>query len=173
VTTPRAVLIGIGNPYRRDDGIGPALVEAVGQLRLPGVTLTVSDGEPGQLLDAWSCAGLAVVVDAVLCDRPAPGRIHRAELPAMAAVRPHIAASTHGLGIPDAIRLAEALDRAPQRLVVFAVEAASLGFGPGLSPALTACLPALTRMVLAELTTEPPGDRDEDASEAAGEIPRF
>ena len=160
MSLPRAVLIGIGNPYRRDDGIGPALAAAIEQLRPPGVSVTISDGEPSQLLDAWSGAPLAVVVDAVLCDDPAPGRIHRTALGAApagtAAGRPSASASTHGLGIPDAIRLAEALDRAPQRLVVFAVEAADIGFGPGLTAAVGACLPELTRAVLAELAADPP-----------------
>jgi hydrogenase maturation protease len=159
VTTPGAVLIGIGNPYRRDDGIGPALVTAIEPLCPAEVTLAVSDGDPGQLLDAWSGAPLAVLVDAVLCDAPVPGRIHRSVLGAAAAGTPAArtraaSASTHGLGVPDAIRLASALGRAPQRLVVFAVEAASIGFGAGLSPAVAACLPALTGMVLAELATE-------------------
>lgn len=149
MTAPRAVVIGVGNLYRRDDGIGQALVAAVGELQLPGVVLTVSDGEPSQLLDAWSGADLAVVVDAVLCDPPEPGRIHRTTLGS--AAPGSATASTHGLGIPDAVRLAEALNRAPQRLVVFAVEAADIGFGLGLSPAVAASLPELTRAVHAEL----------------------
>jgi hydrogenase maturation protease len=169
VSGPRAVVIGIGNPYRRDDGIGPALVAALERFRPPGVSLTVADGEPSQLLEAWSGASLAVVVDAVLCEMPAPGRIHRTALgpvvgdpvvgdpvvgdPVVGDADPgsRAAASTHGLGIPDALRLAEALDQAPGRLVVFAVEAADIGFGPGLSPAVAACLPELTRAVLTEL----------------------
>ena len=155
--------VGIGNPYRRDDGIGPALVDAVGRLGVRGVTLTCVDGEPSQLLDAWDGAVLAVVVDAVACAPAAPGRIHRTEVTApyaldgdpltsgpLAAAAPG-GPSTHGLGVPDAIRLAVALDRAPGRLVVLAVEAADLGFGTGLSSPVTACLPELTRMVLAEV----------------------
>jgi hydrogenase maturation protease len=55
------------------------------------------------------------------------------------------------IGIPEAIRLAEALGRAPRRLVVFAVEAADLGFGLGLSPAVAASMPELTRAVHAEV----------------------
>jgi hydrogenase maturation protease len=166
VARPRAALIGIGNPYRRDDGIGPALAAAIRRAAPPGVTVTESDGEPSALLDAWSRVPLAVVVDAVLCEVPAPGRIHRTALdlaPGRAA-GPDVAvaaglgagaaaASTHGLGVPDALRLARALDRAPGRLVVFAVEAADLGFGPALSPAVAACLPELTSAVLAELST--------------------
>lgn len=151
MSTPLAVLIGVGNPYRRDDGIGPAIVAAIEELHPPGVMLTVSDGEPTQLLDAWSGAALAVVVDAVRCDPSVPGRIHRSALGFGAP-----AASTHGLGVPDAVRLAEALNRAPQRLVVLAVEAADVGFGLGLSPAVAASWPDLIRAVHAELGLDPP-----------------
>ena len=159
MTPRRAVLIGIGNIYRCDDGIGPALIAAIEPHCPAGVTLTISAGEPGQLLDAWCGVPLVVLVDAVLCDEPVPGRIHRSVLDTAAAETPAASmragsASTHGLGIPDAIRLARALDCAPRRLVVFAVEAADIGFGTGLSPAVAASLPALTGMVLTELTTE-------------------
>jgi hydrogenase maturation protease len=166
VTGPAdAVLIGIGNTLRRDDGIGPALVAAVAELGAPGVSALVSDGEPSQLIDAWSGAKLTVIVDAVRCEAPVPGRIHRSPVlgagsdgrsvadgsPAAALGAPTGSASTHGLGIPDALRLAEAIGRVPERLVVFAVEVADVGFGAGLSAAVAACLPDLTEAVLAEI----------------------
>ncbi len=142
-------LIGVGNEFRRDDGVGPALVAQVAESAPPGVTLSVVDGEPSQLLDAWDSVQLAVVVDAVLCDPSTPGRIHRTTLGD--AYPAGTSASTHGLGIPDALGLAEALGRAPARLVVFAVEAADLGFGTGLSQPVADALPDLTRLVLDEL----------------------
>jgi hydrogenase maturation protease len=149
LTTTSTVVIGVGNEYRRDDGIGAAVIAQLHQHNLDDVTLTLADGEPSQLLDAWTGVALAVVVDAVLCQPSTPGRIHRTTIDH----QPHrtARASTHGLGIPDAIRLADTLDRAPGRLVVFAVEAAELGFGLGMSSAVTAALPELTRAVLAEL----------------------
>jgi hydrogenase maturation protease len=139
-------VIGVGNEYRRDDGIGPAVVARLAQHDLPGVTFTVCDGEPSQLIDAWANADLAVVIDAVLCERPKPGRVHRTSLgPLPTGAR---SASTHGLGIPEAIRLADALDQAPRRLVVYAVEAADLGFGVGLSPPVAAAAHRVERAVL-------------------------
>src|SRR4051794_30977637 len=121
---PRAVVIAVGNEYRRDDGVGPAVLAELRQSELPAdVALTLSDGEPTQLFEAWAGMPLAVVVDAVLCEPRRPGRLHRTTVDK--SFRASLA-STHGLGIPEAVQLADALDRAPQRLVVLAVEAADL-----------------------------------------------
>jgi hydrogenase maturation protease len=43
------------------------------------------------------------------------------------------------------------LGRAPRQLVVFAVEAAEFGLGPGLSPSLARAVPGLVRAVAAEI----------------------
>jgi hydrogenase maturation protease len=144
----RVALIGVGNRYRRDDGVGPAVVAEIDKQQLPGVTCTVAGAEPTELIEAWRDADLAVLVDAVLCDPSTPGRIHRTLGDAWH--RP-TAASTHGLGVPDALRLAAALRQEPGRLVIFAVQAADVGLGLGLSPAVQAALPALASAVLAEL----------------------
>jgi hydrogenase maturation protease len=148
MTAPRAVVIGVGNEYRRDDGVGPYVLGELERQGVPGVALALSDGEPTQLFDAWAGLPLAVVVDAVLCEPSRPGHVHRTTLstPLQASV-----SSTHGLGIPEAVRLAEALDRAPQRLVVYAVEAADIGFGVGLSDEVARAVPEVIRAVLAEL----------------------
>ncbi|SFI76287.1 hydrogenase maturation protease [Amycolatopsis sacchari] len=147
----RAVLIGVGNEYRHDDGIGPAVVADVAARNLPGVRAVVSDGEPASLLEAWTGAALAVVVDAVLCEPATPGRLWRStvdDLPGGTGV-----ASSHALGIPEALLLGQALGRVPGRLVVLAVEAADLGLGVGLSPVVQAAVPAVVDAVLAELAS--------------------
>ncbi|MGH3464365.1 MAG: hydrogenase maturation protease [Kribbellaceae bacterium] len=151
------VVIGVGNEYRRDDGVGPALVAALRRQPPPGVRLVVSDGEPAGLIEEWAGAPLAVVVDAVLCDPPAPGAVHRTELVASAGALRPAAASSHSLGIPDALRLGRALERVPDRLVVYAVEAQDVDFGTDLSGPVTTALPGLVDAVLAELAQ--PGAR--------------
>lgn len=146
----RAVVIGVGNEYRRDDGVGPLVATRLAGLNLPGVLVTVCDGEPTGLLDLWAGADLAVVIDAVLCEPSTPGRIWRTTVDALRDVI--TATSSHALGIPDAVPLGRILGRLPHELVVIAVEAADLGLGAGLTEAVAVAVPDVLRAVQTELS---------------------
>ena len=145
----RAVVIGVGNEYRHDDGVGLAVLAALDAHPIPGVVTALCDGEPAALLEAWTGAELAIVIDAVLCEPSTPGRIWRSTVDGLP--RGSGTASSHALGIPDAVRLGAALGRVPDELVVFAVEAADLGLGVGLTPAVQAAVPEVVRAVRDEL----------------------
>jgi hydrogenase maturation protease len=119
------------------------------------VRLVVTDGEPARLVEAWTGAALAVVVDAVRAEPPHPGKIHRFVLDQPRAGTRQ-GASSHGLGLDDAIALATALDRMPGRLAVHAIEAADLAQGPGLSPPVAAVVDTVARAVLGDLDGQPP-----------------
>lgn len=151
MTTGRVVVIGVGNPYRRDDGFGPAVVTLLRGRRLPGVELAESDGEMGALIELWTGAALAVVVDAVRAQPSRPGRVHRlsAHHPAYLSgyTRSSVAASTHGVDLGEAVELARVLDRMPDRLLLFAAEVAEVGFGVGLTPAVAAAASAVAAEV--------------------------
>jgi hydrogenase maturation protease len=152
------VVIGVGNEFRRDDGIGPEVLSRLRGRTPDGVRLVTSDGEPARMIEAWTGAWLAVVVDAVLADPPSPfpGRLHRIVVDRAlgAAARP---VSSHGFGLGESIALARALDRMPERLIVHAVEAAEVGYGVGLTPGVAAAADALTAAVLRDLRPAPDG----------------
>ena len=150
----RVVIIGVGNPYRRDDGVGPAVVEQLRRRGLAGVTLAECDGEPTRLLDLWADADLAVVIDAVVTGSPRPGAIHRRSLrhPSLSGGRP---TSSHGIDLSGAVGLAAALGRLPGTLLLYAVEAADTSLGVGLSPEVEASLPAIVDEIT-DLLTRPP-----------------
>ncbi|TDV44135.1 hydrogenase maturation protease [Actinophytocola oryzae] len=157
-----AVVIGVGNEYRRDDGIGPAVAERLRRHVPPGVEVVTTDGEPARVLDAWTGRHTAVVVDAVVCTGSTPGRVHRLavdEIP-----RGTKENSSHGLGIPEAVELARALDRLPVHLVLYTVEVTDTGYGTGLSPPVASAIPDIVAAVLAELT---PGDRTTSGGDVA------
>ena len=145
-----AVVIGVGNEYRHDDGVGPLVAAKVADRNLPDVRVVISDGEPVSLLEAWAGADVAIVVDAVQCEPSTPGRIWRSTVDSLPGGKG--VASSHALGIPDALLLGQALDRVPGRLLVFAVEAANLDLGVGLSHPVAAAVPAVVDAVLREVS---------------------
>jgi hydrogenase maturation protease len=143
-------VIAVGNRLRRDDGAGAAVLERL-RGRLPaGVALVEVGGEPSELLDAWEGAASAVVVDAVRTGAE-PGSLHRFDasgepLPARTG-----SASTHGLGLAEALELGRALGRLPARVVVVGIEAGDEGQGAGLSEPVAAAVDGAAALVLEEL----------------------
>jgi hydrogenase maturation protease len=143
-------VIGVGNPYRRDDGAGPAVIAGLRRHRLPTVELAECDGEPTRLIDLWSGADLALVVDAVRSGAP-PGTIHRRSLRHPSLGRAGGAAS-HAVDLGDAVALAAALDRLPARMLLYLVEAEDTSTGVGLTPAVGAAVAELVEEIAEEVT---------------------
>lgn len=150
----RRVVIGVGNPSRRDDGVGPAVAARIAGRELPGVRVMQCPAEPTALLDAWEGADLAVVVDAVVGELP--GRVRTCAPAELVEAHP---VSSHDLGLARTYELAAVLGRAPQSLVVVAVDVADTGHGPGLSPSVAAALGEAERAVLRILQ---PGEETAD-----------
>ncbi len=66
-------MVGVGNEYRRDDGFDSYVIAVLAERQtadpgLSGVELHTTDGEPTRLLDLWTGAELAVLVDVVRAD---------------------------------------------------------------------------------------------------------
>ncbi|WP_053802126.1 hydrogenase maturation protease [Streptomyces rimosus] len=152
---PRIAVIGVGNTFRHDDGIGPAVVRrlrerAVDRPLPPSVELADCDGESGRLMSLWEGAELAIVIDAAHAHPGHPGRVHRFGLEGPYAGP--AATSSHGLGLGEAIELSNVLGRLPDRLLVLAVEGADASLGTGLTPAVAAVVDRLAATVEAEIT---------------------
>lgn len=144
------VLIGVGNPFRRDDGAGLRAV-ALARAGLPDdVAVVECDGEPSRLLDAWEGAAVAVVVDAVRSGA-APGTILRAEVGRDRLPAPAAGGSTHALGVGEAVALGRALGRVPARVVVYGIEGDRFDDGLGLTDAVEQGVIAAAALVCAEV----------------------
>lgn len=155
-----ALVIGLGDPARGDDGVGMLVARLVSARALPGVSVGVHR-DPTALIDLWAGHEPVIVVDAVRSGA-APGTIHRlvvgAGEPSLPA--PSWAASgrsTHAFGLAAVIELARALHRLPDQLVVIGVEAASFGEGHALSAPVAAVLPAVADRVVEEVRSRVPG----------------
>ncbi len=150
MTAPRRLFVGIGNPLRGDDAAGLLAARALRKRGLAGVEVLELEGEPVDLIEAWDGAEAVVVADAVSSGGE-PGELHRidaSEGPLPAALA---GASTHAMGLAEAVELARALDRLPPRLVVFGIEAASFETGAEPGPAVRVAAQGVADAVAAEL----------------------
>jgi hydrogenase maturation protease len=141
----------LGSPFRGDDAVGPAAAE---RLRAAGAAVLDCADEPTRLLDQWEGLQTVVVVDA-LRSGSAPGTLHRIDAGDGPLPRDLRLASTHAMGIADALELGRALGRAPRRVVVLGLEGASFGMGEEMTPAVAANLDELVASVLRELEEVP------------------
>jgi hydrogenase maturation protease len=140
------VVIGLGNPSRRDDGVGWVVAEAVGRRLGDRLHVRLGDGEPARLLDAWGGARLAVVIDAMRSGAE-PGSIRVFEPAEGSAPAPVPALSSHAAGIAYALALGRTLEHLPGKLVVVGIEAGDTDVGEGLSPRVAAAVGSTVDLV--------------------------
>jgi len=143
------VVIGLGNTYRRDDGVGPAVADACGRRNLGGVRVLREPADPADLLDAWSGAALAVLVDAAVSGSFPPGTVRCCRATDLDDGLP---LGAHGVDLGATIRLGRALDRLPDEMLMVVIEPGDTGHGPGLTPAVAAAVPAAVDLVVAAIT---------------------
>lgn len=152
------LVIGVGNRFGRDDGVGPAVIDRVRQL-CPDTPAVEADGEPARLVEAWDNADLVILVDAVRSGAP-PGTCHRlvvesgektTELGGFGSTT-----SSHGAGVAEAWALGAALGRTPRRLVVLGVEGGCFEPGHGLSDAVARTVAEAARSVQDEIAAAGP-----------------
>jgi hydrogenase maturation protease len=142
-----AAAVCLGSIFRGDDAVGPLAAE---RLRAAGATVLDCADEPTRLLSEWEGLDTLVVVDAVVTGAPA-GTLHRRDA-GEGPLSPDLSlASTHAVGIADALELGRALGRAPRRVVVLGLEGRAFAMGDELSPEVSAALDELVATTLEEL----------------------
>ncbi len=133
---PLVTVIGIGNPYRRDDGAAGAVLQrlAVQWGADPRVRLVELDGESVRLVQAWEGSRHVWIVDAVRSGRPA-GSIHEVDAAHLADIDDtgKRLGGGHLMGLGEAVDLASALDLLPADLRILGIEGVDFDNGVGLS----------------------------------------
>lgn len=131
-----AVVIGVGNPDRGDDGAGAEVIARLEGAVPAAVRLVrLSGADPAQIMEAWVGAARVFVVDAMVSGAPA-GTVRRFDACAGPLPAEVQLVSTHALGAGAAIEMARALGRLPVTLTVYGVEGATFTVGTGLSCAV-------------------------------------
>jgi hydrogenase maturation protease len=148
-----AVVIGVGSDHG-DDQLGWQAVRLLRRhARFTQKAVEVQDTT--RLIDHLAGCDHLVVVDACW-GGAAPGTISRLPWP-NPGIELQQGNSTHGVGVADALRLAEQLGVLPRRVVVFGVEGADYQPAGDMSPAVREVLPELVERVVEELESKEHG----------------
>jgi hydrogenase maturation protease len=162
-----SLVIGLGNPLRGDDGVGPRVVAELSRRGLPEGVEALDIGTGGlDLLRVLEGQRRVVIVDAADIGRASvdigrasvgvgrePGRFVRFTLDEARLIYATDHLSFHHAGLGEILALCDALGRELPHIVIFGVQPAEVGWGEGLSPPVEARLPALIDAVLEEIRT--------------------
>jgi hydrogenase maturation protease len=143
-------VIGLGNPFRSDDGVGRCVARWLRELGLRGVEVIEQSGEGAALMEAWSGAQIVFLIDAVQSGAQ-PGAVHRIDAIAERVPSRFFHYSTHAFSVAEAVELARALNQLPPRLVIFGIEGASFESGENLSPEVRAAAERVVAVLVAEV----------------------
>ena len=125
------LVIGVGNRDRGDDAIGLILVDALAGRGLPGLVTVAHEGDMSHLPLLWTAEDDVVIVDAVIVEAGHHEALKLGEVRLFDAsdLRRPCALSTHGLGVAEALALADHLGRTPRSVRIVGVGVDEVGFG--------------------------------------------
>lgn len=146
----RVLVLGLGNEFRGDDGVGRVLARRLGEAVWPGVAVREESGEGAALMEAWKDADSVILVDAVQSG-DAPGTIHRLDARAQSIPAKFFHYSTHAFSVAEAVELARALNQLPPRLILYGIEGRDFSAGEKISPQVAAAMDDLLGRVRQEI----------------------
>ena len=142
----KILVLGIGNPFRRDDGIGPAVIHHL-QLENNLERVDLLDGgiDGLSLINYMKGYEKVLVVDAVDMGMT-PGDVQvfspsEAKLTIKADTL-----STHGFGLAELIALMEKLEMKTD-LCIIGIQAKDVRFGEGMSPEVSSKIEKVLKLV--------------------------
>jgi hydrogenase maturation protease len=144
------VVIGVGNDLRGDDAAGLQVAQDIEDTA--GVRVLTHQGEAVDLLDLWRGADAVLLVDTIRSGAPA-GTVHRIDASREAIPSPLRRASSHTIGLAEAIELGRTLGELPQRVIVFGIEGVRFEAGSEMTDEVRAALAGVARSVAEEART--------------------
>lgn len=141
-------IVGIGNPYRGDDGAGWAVIDAL-QGNLP-VPLLKQRGDIAALLDLFSRYPTLILIDACTAPTGSWFRINALKEPLPPDNRQ---TSTHGLNLSQAIELAKTMDQLPANLILYAICGENFQINAPLSHNVARTIPIVAHEIIQEMKT--------------------
>ncbi|HTP12415.1 MAG TPA: hydrogenase maturation protease, partial [Bacteroidota bacterium] len=146
----KTLIIGVGNRYRNDDGVG---LFVAGKLRgcvSPSETVIECTDDGAILMESWSGFDSVVLVDAVASTKN-PGTVERFDIRNTPLPPELFHCTTHAFGVAAAVELARTLNTLPPRFVLYGIACSEFGMGTELSPAVIKAADRAVDMILEEI----------------------
>jgi hydrogenase maturation protease len=143
-------IICVGNSWRSDDAAGLVVARRLRATLDDRAEIVEQEGEPTAVIGSLERVDAAWIVDAVSSGAEA-GTVHRVDAVEEKLPSGLFGASTHHLGIADAVELARALGKLPRRVVIYGIEGESFDAGTDLTPAVAAAVERVVHSLRAEV----------------------
>jgi len=149
----KTIVLGVGNPILRDDGVGIHVVKQLKQhINDPNVTLDEALTGGMNLLDMIRGYDKAILIDAIKMKNGRNGEVKRFLLSDFSSIHSY---NPHDVTLLEALQLAEKLgeNRIPREIIVIGIvlEEMPLEFGEHLSSTVAAAVPKAVEIALSEL----------------------
>ena len=150
----KAVVLCLGNKYRKDDAAGIRVADKLLQMDLgEGVVVESCQSADLSLLSSYGGADRVIIVDALRSDAT-PGTVSRYDMtPARSRVRS--LPGSHSIRLHDMFDIAHQSGLLSCPVTIFGIEPKDTGLGEGISPEVEGVIPRVLTMVIRELNLEP------------------
>ncbi len=146
----RVLIVGIGNEFRSDDGVGLMIGCRLKEHGASGADIIRLAGEGGDLLRVWRDYDVVFLVDAVRSGAPV-GTIHRLDLNKQRVPVEFSGSSSHALGLAQSVELARVLGTLPSRCIFFGVEVGNVGMGTKVSKRVARAADEVVGLIQSEI----------------------
>ncbi len=146
----RILIIGIGNEWRSDDGIGLDIARNIENQSLPGVHVVYENRDGISLDEVWRGWKRVIVADA-MCSGAQAGTILRIDANQTHLKPGAFPQSVHSFGLAEAVELSRVLGEMPSCLVVYGIEGKQFGHGDRISPEVRDAGEVVTARILHEI----------------------
>jgi hydrogenase maturation protease len=132
----KVLIIGVGNPFRQDDGIGPLLIENLKSKNLPDYVDLLDGGTDGlSLIENIKEYSECLIIDAVnMSQNPGVLKVFTSKEATLKINSDSL--STHGFGIAEVISMIEALE-IKSKITIIGIQPESVDYAEGLTDSLS------------------------------------
>ena len=143
-------VIVLGHPSRGDDAAGK-MVKDVLVRRNSAADILYCGGDSMTLINLWRDYRAAIIIDATV-PSGSPGRMQRFDVCENLFTALPEAPSSHVASLPEAYRLAAALDALPEQIILFAIEGAQFDLGAPVTPEVKNAVPQAAAAIENEIS---------------------